>query len=162
MNTKEITLTWQDGVQAIDELVSAELDKQEYPQQALANAVLAMNENLQLRDYFLGLAKCDNLEVMTAVAVNVINQVDNEIDKVPFYTCLSAFYYEIGANESAKEALSFALQLNSDYGLAKLLYRVYEAGWSGEQFGAMRKELHAKVVKGIAERSNTLITEGGN
>ena len=84
MNTQEITLTWQDGVQAIDELVSAELDKQEYPQQALANAVLAVNKNLQLRDYFLGLAKCNDLEVMTTVAVNVISQVDSEMDKVPF------------------------------------------------------------------------------
>lgn len=162
MNTQEITLTWQDGVQAIDELVSAELDKQEYPPQALANAVYALNENLQLRDYFLGLAKCDDLEVMTAVAVNVINQVDNEMDKVPFYTCLSAFYYELSANESAKEALSFALQINSNYGLAKLLYRVIDAGWSGTEFGAMRKELHSKVVEGIAKNSNSLITEGGN
>jgi len=149
-------------VEAIDTLVSAELDKQEYPQEAVANAVVAMTTNLQHRDYFLGLAKCDNLEVMTSVAVNVINQVDNEMDKVPFYTCLSAFYYELGANESAKEALSFALQINSNYGLAKLLYRVIDAGWSGTEFGAMRKELHSKVVDGMDKNADTPITEGGN
>lgn len=149
-------------MEAIDTLVSAELDKQEYPQEAVANAVVAMTTNLQHRDYFLGLAKCDNLEVMTSVAVNVINQVDNEMDKVPFYTCLSAFYYELGANESAKEALSFALQINSNYGLAKLLYRVIDAGWSGTQFGAMRKELHSKVVDGMDKNADTPITEGGN
>ena len=149
-------------MEAIDTLVSAELDKQEYPQEAVANAVVALTTNLQHRDYFLGLAKCDNLEVMTSVAVNVINQVDNEMDKVPFYTCLSAFYYELGANESAKEALSFALQLDSNYGLAKLLYRVIDAGWSGTEFGAMRKELHSKVVNGMDKNADTLITEGGN
>ena len=149
-------------MEAIDTLVSAELDKQEYPQEAVANAVVAMTTNLQHRDYFLGLAKCDNLEVMTSVAVNVINQVDNEMDKVPFYTCLSAFYYELGANESAKEALSFALQINSNYGLAKLLYRVIDAGWSGTEFGAMRKELHSKVVNGMDKNADTPITEGGN
>lgn len=149
-------------MEAIDTLVSAELDKQEYPQEAVANAVVAMTTNLQHRDYFLGLAKCDNLEVMTSVAVNVINQVDNEMDKVPFYTCLSAFYYELGANESAKEALSFALQINSNYGLAKLLYRVIDAGWSGTEFGAMRKELHSKVVDGMDKNADTPITEGGN
>jgi hypothetical protein len=161
MNTTT-QLTWRDGVEAIDTLVSAELDKQEYPQEAVANAVVAMTTNLQHRDYFLGLAKCDNLEVMTSVAVNVINQVDNEMDKVPFYTCLSAFYYELGANESAKEALSFALQINSNYGLAKLLYRVIDAGWSGTEFGAMRKELHSKVVDGMDKNADTPITEGGN
>lgn len=161
MNTTT-QLTWRDGVEAIDTLVSAELDKQEYPQEAVANAVVALTTNLQHRDYFLGLAKCDNLEVMTSVAVNVINQVDNEMDKVPFYTCLSAFYYELGANESAKEALSFALQINSNYGLAKLLYRVIDAGWSGTQFGAMRKELHSKVVDGMDKNADTPITEGGN
>jgi hypothetical protein len=161
MNTTT-QLTWRDGVEAIDTLVSAELDKQEYPQEAVANAVVAMTTNLQHRDYFLGLAKCDNLEVMTSVAVNVINQLDNETDKVPFYTCLSAFYYELGADESAKEALAFALQINADYGLAKLLYRVIEAGWGGEQFGAMRKELHSKVVDGMDKNADTPITEGGN
>ena len=162
MNTQEITLTWQDGVQAIDELVSAELDKQEYPQQALDNAVLAVNKNLQLRDYFLGLAKCNDLEVMTTVAVNVISQVDSEMDKVPFLSCLSAFYYEIEANDSAEATLQIALQIDPDYSLAKLLYRVMDAGWSGAEFGAMRKELHSKVVEGIAKNSNSLITEGGN
>ena len=64
MNTTT-QLTWRDGVEAIDTLVSAELDKQAYPQEAVANAVVAMTTNLQHRDYFLGLAKCDNLEVMT-------------------------------------------------------------------------------------------------
>jgi hypothetical protein len=161
MNTTT-QLTWRDGVEAIDTLVSAELDKQEYPQEAVANAVVAMTTNLQHRDYFLGLAKCDNLEVMTSVAVNVINQVDNEMDKVPFYACLSAFYYELGADESAKEALAFALQINADYGLAKLLYRVIDAGWKGTEFGAMRKELHSKVVEGLEQNADTPITEGGN
>jgi len=149
-------------VEAIDTLVSAELDKQEYPQEAVANAVVAMTTNLQHRDYFLGLAKSDSLEVMTSVAVNVINQLDNEMDKVPFYTCLCAFYYELGADESAKEALAFALQINSQYSLAKLLYRVIEANWGGEQFGAMRKELHSKVVEGMDKNADTPITEGGN
>ena len=162
MNTKEITLTWQDGVQAIDELVSAELDKQEYPPQALANAVYALNENLQLRDYFLGLAKCDDLEVMTAVAVNVISQVDRDTDKVPFLSCLSAFYYEIEANDSAEATLEIALQIDPDYSLAKLLKRVYEAGWENAEIANMRKMLHQKVVEGIAKNSNSLITEGGN
>ena len=162
MNTKEITLTWQDGVQAIDELVSAELDKQEYPQQALANAVLAVNKNLQHRDYFIGLANCDNLEVMTAVAVNVISQVDSEMDKVPFLSCLSAFYYEIEANDSAEATLQIALQIDPDYSLAKLLKRVYEAGWGNAEIATMRKSLHKSVVEGIAKNGNRLITEGGN
>jgi len=161
MNTTT-QLTWRDGVEAIDTLVSAELDKQEYPQEAVAHAVVAMTTNLQHRDYFLGLAKCDNLEVMTAVAVNVINQVDNEMDKVPFYSCLSAFYYELNAEESAKEALAFALQANPDYSLAKLLYRVIEAGWSNSAMGTMRKELHPKVIEGLDKNADTPITEGGN
>jgi len=99
---------------------------------------------------------------MTSVAVKVINQLDNEMDKVPFYTCLCAFYYELGADESAKEALAFALQINSEYSLAKLLYRVIEAGWAGKRFGAMRKELHSQVVEGMEKNADTPITEGGN
>jgi hypothetical protein len=75
---------------------------------------------------------------------------------------LSAFYYELGATESAKEALSFALQLNADYGLAKLLYRVIEAGWDNSAMAKMRKELHPKVIEGLDSNADTPITEGGN
>ena len=75
---------------------------------------------------------------------------------------MSAFYYEIEANDSAEATLQIALQIDPDYSLAKLLYRVMDAGWSGAEFGAMRKELHSKVVEGIAKNSNSLITEGGN
>jgi len=88
MNTTT-QLTWRDGVEAIDTLVSAELDKQEYPQEAVA-------------------------------------------------------------------------QINSEYSLAKLLYRVIEAGWAGKRFGAMRKELHSQVVEGMEKNADTPITEGGN
>lgn len=162
MNTTTTTLTWGEGVLAIDALVSAELDQREYPQEAFTNAVFAINENLQHRDYFLGLASEENMEVMTMLAVKVITRLDEPIDRVPFLSCLSAFYYEVGANQSAHEALATALQLNSEYSLAGLLRRVYGAGWNGKEFGAMRRELHPKVVEGIKEKANLPITEGND
>jgi hypothetical protein len=75
---------------------------------------------------------------------------------------LSAFYYEIEANDSAEATLQIALQIDPDYALAKLLKRVYEAGWENAEIAGMRKSLHHKVIEGIAKNSNRLISEGGN
>ena len=42
-----------------------------------------------------------------------------------------------------------ALKSNPEYSLAKLLYRVYQAGWGADGFGNMRDELHDKVKEQI-------------
>ena len=47
------------------------------------------------------------------------------------------------------EAIMLLTNSDSEYPLAKLLQRVYAAGWEPKSFASMRAELHPKVVEGI-------------
>ena len=64
----------------------------------------------------------------------------------PVATLFSAVNYERGDGSMASKALDMAFADQANYPLAKLLKRVYAAGWPPESFAKMRTELHPKVV----------------
>ena len=64
----------------------------------------------------------------------------------PVATLFSAVNYERGDGAMATKSLEKALEDQPNYPLAKLLKRVYAAGWPPESFAKMRGELHPKVV----------------
>jgi hypothetical protein len=79
--------------------------------------------------------------------ITAILPLVEEGERSAFYTLLSAFYYEVGDKELAYVSLVQAQLLNPDYSLAKLLDRIFKAGWNGAEFATMRNELHPKVVE---------------
>lgn len=116
----------------------------------------AVNNDLQVRDYVLGLLP-DVLTAEGAISfVSDLLPLVAETDRVPFYSVLSAFYSEAGDTDLAHASLFTAQSLNPDYSLAKLLSRVLASGlpmnWS-----EMRSELHPKVVSELNESRELVI-----
>lgn len=117
----------------------------------------AINNDLQVRDYLLGLP--DTLTAQGSVQfITDLLPLVAEADRVPLYTVLSAYYFEAGDNELAHASLFTAQSLNPDYSLASLLSRVYSAGWVPEAFVSMREELHPKVVATLTENRELVIS----
>ena len=77
----------------------------------------------------------------------------------PVATLFSAINYERGDGSMASKALDIAFKDQQNYPLAKLLKRVYAAGWPPESFAKMRAELHPKVVATLFGKDEKEIAE---
>lgn len=118
----------------------------------------AVNNDLQIRDYLLGQLP---LSFGANGAVEFITELlplVDEAQRAPFYTLMSAFFYEAGDVELATASLVQAEVLDPAYSLAHLLARVYQAGWPSDSIAQMRGELHPKVVKTITSNLDHLVS----
>lgn len=118
--------------------------------------IYSINNEIQIRDYFLGLPNVFSLDTCKAFLLYLADSVDGA-ERYSLHTILSAYYYETEDLEASAFMLASALDTKSDYSLALLLQRVYQAGWSANAFVLMRNDLHDKVVEGLAEMSEELI-----
>ena len=127
----------------------------------LEAVILAVNSDLQVRDWLIGLPNRWTLEegikLMQYLCVHA-----PVADTVPFVTLQALYYYELGNTEKAIMLLNYALRLDKDYSLAQLLQRVYSMGWPVEQVKTMRDSLDPKVLEECyGEAGNTTIKENG-
>jgi Domain of unknown function (DUF4192) len=107
--------------------------------------VLHYLTDIQVRDFALGiLDKYKNTEEALKYLVDKA-PTDTEYINAPA-SLLAQFYYEQGNTADAFLMLSIAQE---NYSLARLLDRVFKAGWNPEGFARMREELHPQVVAGI-------------
>ena len=119
-------------------------------------ATQAINENLQIRDFVMGLP-AEGVDVRLVVAwLESLKSVTPKELSNPALTILSAFYYEIGSQAKALETLS---QADEDYSLAGLIRRVVLAGWPADSFATMRSELHPRVLDTLQEAWDSIIVE---
>ena len=139
-------LTNKQALSAYNEIVEAFVSNEPLPVSPV-NLLIYAIQDLQVRDYVLGHAPMTFGAKGAVDFITAILPLVEEGERSAFYTLLSAFYYEVGDNELAYVSLVQAQVLNPDYSLAKLLDRVYKAGWDGSQFAQMRNELHPKVVE---------------
>lgn len=139
-------LTNKQALDAYNEIVEAFVKSEPLPVNAV-NLLVYSIQDLQVRDYLLGHAPITFGAEGAIKFVTEILPLVEEGHRSPFYTVLSAFYYEAGDNELAYVSLMQAQLLDPEYSLAKLLDRIYKAGWDGSQFASMRNELHPKVVE---------------
>jgi hypothetical protein len=123
-----------------------------------ANSVMiyAINNEIQIRDYLLGLPNSFPMDTCKAFLTYLADSVDGA-ERYSLQTILSAYYFETEDLESAYFLLATALDTKSDYSLALLLERVYKAGWSPNAFVQMRNDLHDKVIETISEMQDQLI-----
>jgi hypothetical protein len=113
--------------------------------------VLVRLRDLQVRDYAMGITDEDNIEAMWSMWRWLLRLAPaGEI--APVASLFSSVCYERGEGALAARALDRALADDSSYPLAKLLRRVYAAGWPPESFATMRKELHPKVCAALFAR----------
>jgi hypothetical protein len=116
-----------------------------------------VSADLQVRDYLLGLPLELSVQDSIRFAETVIPLIE-EKHRAPWYAVLSAYHYENGDTPSAFLALIECRKLAPDYPLAKLLDRVYKAGWPAPAFAQMRNELHPKVKETLDEICDELIS----
>jgi hypothetical protein len=113
----------------------------------IAEVTAAMNKDIQLRDFMLGLPSERPIEIVNTYLASFMDVVPGEFI-APVASVLAANLYSI-EDTSAKDVLSQALENNPSYSLANLLNRVFTSGWPAGAFVAMTYELHPKVKEGM-------------
>ena len=134
---------------AIDELADGVIPSAQH----IAEVAIATNENLQIRDFLMGL----RLEKDTDYIGTYLSVIGNVITKdkcIPIATVFTTYLYEAEEMEYAKEFLGKVLENNPDYPLAKLLKRVYDAQWPASEMREMAIKLHDSILENIYEVSN--------
>lgn len=121
------------------------IDIEDFPE--MIAAVVNALRDLQVRDYMLGII---------STVKNPIDSLEFIIEAAPEHSdparaLVSTIYYE---QDRVEDAINTLKEADLDYPLAKLLLRVYEAGWPKESFVQMRNELHPKVVTTIFGKDN--------
>ena len=115
---------------------------------ALIALVLARLEDLQVRDYAMGITTSENIEALGTMWFSLLRMAPKQY-LAPVATLYSAVCYENGDGTLAQRALDRAFEADLAYPLAKLLRRVFAAGWPPESFAQMRAELHPKICASL-------------
>lgn len=123
--------------------IAHRIDEPEYVEFCAA-AINALRD-IQVRDYVLGIINADNVSTIKRALSNLA-EVTPEEYSAPVDTLLALTYYELDNTDTALEILN---GVSTEYSLASLLTRVFQAGWPKEAFQQMRNELHPKVVSTI-------------
>ena len=116
--------------------------------QHIAEVAIATNENLQIRDFIMGLHLEKDIDYIGQY-ISLLGNVIVKDKAVPLATVFCGYLYQVEETEQAKSMLIEVLNLNPDYALAKLLSRVFLAEWPAGAFKQMAEELHTKVVDTI-------------
>lgn len=143
--------------EAINLINNSILDFQDGLSQDTINTItFAVNNEIQVRDYFLGMPETYSLDTCLSFVKYLGSSVD-ENECYALATIASAYEYENGNLFSVAMLIAGVLDMKPDYSLAKLIDRVAEAGWPAESFAEMRKELHPKVIEQITEIADQVI-----
>ena len=116
--------------------------------QHIAEVAIATNENLQIRDFIMGL----HIEKDINYIGEYISLLGNVIVKdkaIPLATVFCGYLYQTEETEQAKTMLLEVLTLSPEYPLAKLLSRVFDAQWEPSELSKMAQQLHSKIVDTI-------------
>jgi hypothetical protein len=155
MNT---TLTRGEALHTVDFAIEQFINEIEIEDNMLEVITYAVNNDLQIRDYFLGLPAQFDMQVCVDF-VNYLSRLTNAENCYAYDTISAMYHLELGNATLAEKLLTVAEIANPDYNLTKLAKRVLSAGWPGSAFTAMREELHTKVVAGIQEDPNYVIED---
>lgn len=137
---------------AVDTFVSLFLSNQseQVTQETIDTVVLSVSNDLQVRDYLLGLPIEHTLDG-SINALEIMASYFPEGNRKAIYSILSAYHYEADRPATSFSYLNEAIIEDGTYSLAQLLGRVYQAGLPIDSFVTMRNELHAKVVEALDE-----------
>ncbi len=136
------------GALAFNDLLASFIKDGRCKDKALIALVLVRLDDLQVRDYAMGITDSENIEHLFNMWRWLL-QIAPAGYLAPIAALYSAVSYEKGDCDLALAALEQALRDDPKYPLALLLRRVYLAGWPAESFATMRKELHPKVCAAL-------------
>lgn len=118
--------------------------------QHIAEVAIATNENIQIRDFLMGVQLETNIDYV-GTYVSLLGNAIKKDKAIPLATVFCGLLYQQDEKEHAKEFLSTILEVNPEYSLALLLKRVFAADWAPENFRKMAEELHPQVIETIYE-----------
>ena len=136
------------GAVAIKDLMSQFAKTGTVDDYQLIALVLTRLHDLQVRDYAMGLTTSENIDQVFNFW-HWLLQLAPKGFIAPVAAIFSTVAYESGETELAQRSLDSSFADQIEYPLAKLLRRVYCAGWPVESFAAMRAELHPKVCASL-------------
>ena len=110
--------------------------------------VIARLQDLQVRDYAMGITDPENIQMLWSMW-RWLMRIAPKGYVAPIASLFSAVSYEKGDGAMAQRALDRAFADDPRYPLAKLLRRVFAAGWPPESFANMRADLHPKVCAAL-------------
>ena len=134
---------------AIDELADGVIPSAQH----IAEVAIATNENVQIRDFLMGI-KLEKDINFVGEYISLLGNVIVKEKAIPLATIFCGYLYETNEKEYASEFLNTILETNPDYSLAKLLRRVFDAEWPASEFTKMAEYLHPKVIDTIYEIDN--------
>ena len=129
---------------AIDELADGVIPSAQH----IAEVAIATNENLQIRDFIMGVQLEKNIDYVGEY-ISLLGNVITKQKAIPLATIFCGYLYQIEEKDYAIKFLNNILEMNPEYPLAKLLYRVFTAEWPAGEFKKMAEQLHSKVVDTI-------------
>jgi hypothetical protein len=121
----------------------------------IAEVAIATNENLQIRDFLMGInteasdttfSPEDVYDYLLLIGTTVNKQI-----AVPIATVFAAHLYERDKAD-AKNAIQEVLSISPDYSLANLLNRVFTADIDADFLKVMASDLHGKVLELIYDK----------
>jgi hypothetical protein len=151
-------ITYREAISAYEALSDAFSTSTPFSADSAKVLSFATSNDLQIRDYLLGQLPTSFGATGAVEFITALLPLVDEAQRAPFYTIMSAFYYEAGDVELATASLIQAEVLDPAYSLAHLLSRVINAGWPTEALAQMRGELHPKVLEVINQDLDHLIT----
>ena len=142
-----MTLTVGDAIKSLNFLATNFMETKELDREALSVSTRAINGNILVRDYFLGMPQDFGLTFMISLSKEMIDEVEKlGLYLVNFYAVYSAFLYENGDKELCTYNINKALEIDSRHSLTQLLFRVYKSEWETSGFLDIRNNLHSKVI----------------
>ena len=139
-----------DGLILTRQTINAFSDGQPLTKEVVNKIAEAVDENIQLRDWFLGGVDEFSLGIMGEFVEAILSEeLLDEKYAHHFLTILSAYYMEAGENEKAFLALVESKQRKSDYSLTDLLMDICMRGGSPTMWATMRADLHKKVIANL-------------
>ena len=152
------TITYGEAIDTIDNAISDFANGLELADSTIADITFAVNNDLQMRDYLIGLPNNHGLNI-SAGFVNELSEKVAPAEKFAYDTVNAMYHYELKNIEACKTLLDSAELSNPDYNLPKLIKRVISAEWPASTFTSMRTELASTVVAIIADNYDFVIGE---
>ena len=116
--------------------------------QHIAEVAIATNNNLQIRDFIMGVQLEKDIDYVGKY-LELLGNVINKQTAIPLATIFCGYLYQIEEKDYAIRFLNDILEENPEYPLAKLLYRVFAAEWPAGKFKEMAEKLHQSVLDNI-------------
>lgn len=114
----------------------------------IAEVGVAVNQNIQMRDFFMGIRIEAPIENIIAYLIVLSKALKKEL-ATPFVTVLASYFYEIEDPENAKSLIKEALEFDPNYSLAQLLDQAFDNEYPANFLVDMAKDCHHQVIENL-------------